>query len=54
MEGSAATPESIYGHQHYGIDNFSSARGPNLSERIKENTASNKPYVTSGSEADIN
>ncbi len=54
MEVSAATPGSIYVQEHHGIDNFSSARGPNLSERVKENTAANKPCITSGIEADIN
>ena len=54
MEGPAATLESIYVQEHYGIDYFSSAQGPNLSEQVRENTASYESYTASGGEADIN
>ncbi len=54
MEGPAATLESIYVQEHYGIDYFSSAQGPSLSEQVRENTASYESYTASGGEADIN
>lgn len=54
MEGPAATLESIYVQEHYGINYFSLAQGPHLSEYVRENAASYESYSTSGGEADIN
>ena len=53
MEGPAATLESIYVQEHYGIDYFSTAQGPNLSEQVRGNPSSYESYSASR-ESDIN
>ena len=53
MEGPAATLESIYVQEHYGIDYFSRHGGPKLSEQVRENPSSYESYSASR-EADIN
>ena len=54
MEGPAATLESIYVQEHYGVDHFSKAQAPSLSEGVRENPALYESYSASGGEADIN
>ena len=54
MEGPASTLESIYVQEHYGVDHFSKAQAPYLSEGVIENPALYESYSASGGEADIN
>ena len=53
-EGTAATLESIYVQEHYGVDHFSKAQASYLSEGVRENPALYESYSASGGEADIN
>ena len=40
--------------EHYGVDHFSKAQAPSLSEGVRENPALYESYSASGGEADIN
>ena len=53
MEGPAATLESIYVQEHYGVDYFSQAQAPLLSGLVRESPSLYESYGASG-EADDN
>ena len=48
MEGPAATLESIYVQEHYGIDYFSEAQAPFLSELVLESPSLYESFTESG------
>jgi hypothetical protein len=53
MEGPAATLESIYVQEHYGVDYFSQAQAPLLSGLVRESPSLYESFSASG-EADDN